>query len=57
VKLSKLLLVVGIVFVGYWMLTSPGELARVLEDGVAAVWDLAAALFNGIIDFLDALQS
>jgi hypothetical protein len=57
VKLSKLLLVVGIVFVGYWMLTSPGELARVLEDGTAAVWGLATALFNGIIDFLDALRS
>ncbi len=55
-KLSKLLLVAGIVFLGYWMLTSPGELARVLEEGTAAVWELTTRLFNGIIDFLDALQ-
>lgn len=54
-KLMPLAIVVAFVFVGYWMFTDPSRLAEVTKDGASAGWDLATDLFDGLIDFINAL--
>ena len=56
-KLMPLLLVVGVVFVGYWMFTDPARLAEVTKETATGLWDLATELFEGLIDFINALFS
>jgi hypothetical protein len=54
-KLMPLAVVVLVVFVGYWMFTDPARLAEVTKDAASATWDLATNLFDGLIDFINAL--
>jgi len=54
-KLMPLVVLVVVVFVGYWMFTDPARLAELTKDGAGAGWDLATDLFEGLIDFIDAL--
>ena len=56
-KLMPLLLVVAVVFVGYWMFTDPARLADVTKETAAGLWELATQLFEGLIDFINALFS
>ena len=54
-KLLPLVVVVVVVFIGYWMFTDPARLAELTKDGAAKGWDLTKQLFEGLIDFIDAL--
>lgn len=56
-KLMPLVIVVVVVFAGYWMFTDPNRLADFTKDGASLGWDLATDVFDGVIDFLDALFS
>ncbi len=56
-KLMPLLVVVAVVFVGYWMFTDPTRLAQVTRDGAGQGWDLTKDLFDGLINFINALFS
>ena len=56
-KLPPLVVVVVVVFVGYWMFTDPTRLAQFTKDGAAQGWDLTRNLFDGLISFFDALFS
>jgi hypothetical protein len=56
-KLMPLVVVVAVVFLGYWMFTDPARLAEVTKETAGATWDLATQLFEGLIDFINALFS
>jgi len=56
-KLMPLVVVVVVVFIGYWMFTDPTRLAEVTKDGASAGWNLATELFDGLINFINALFS
>lgn len=52
---KKLVLLVLVVFVGFWMFTDPRGLADVASDGGAGLWDMATQLFEATIRFIDEL--
>jgi hypothetical protein len=52
---KKLVLVVVVVFLGFWMFTDPNGLAQAARDGAAQVWSLAVQLFSAVIQFIGAL--
>ena len=52
---KKLIGVVVIVFLGFWMFTDPNGLATTSKSTGADVWSLTEQAFTGIIDFLGAL--
>lgn len=52
---KKLLAVVVIVFLGFWMFTDPNGLAATSKDAAGASWSMATDLFRGVIDFVGAL--
>jgi len=54
-KAKKALLILLVVFVGFWLFTDPSGLAQAARSGGAQVWDLATQLFQAIIKFLGAL--
>jgi hypothetical protein len=55
--LKKVLLVVLVVFLGYWLVQAPNSFANVMQDGAAWVWDVTSTLFASIIDVLSSLGS
>ncbi len=52
---KKAVLVVIVVFVGFWMFTDPNGLAQAARAGAGQVWNLATDLFSAVIDFIAAL--
>ena len=52
---KKLIAVVAVVFLGFWMLTDPTGLATTAKVAGGEGWALTEQLFSGIIDFLGAL--
>ncbi|MEQ6901889.1 hypothetical protein [Nocardioides sp. YIM 152588] len=52
---KKLIAVVVIAFVGFWMFTDPRGLADLTKTAAEGGWELTQELFNGIIDFLREL--
>ena len=52
---KKLIGVVAIVFLGFWMFTDPDGLAVAASSGAEQTWTLAQQLFTAIIDFVGAL--
>jgi hypothetical protein len=56
-KLMPLVVVAVVVFVGYWMFTDPTRLAEFTKEAANKGWDLTTKLFDGLINFLNALFS
>lgn len=52
---KKLLAVVVVVFLGFWMLTDPAGLATSAKSAGGEGWRLTTELFSGMIDFFGAL--
>ena len=52
---KKVVAVVVIVFLGFWMFTDPGGLARNAKDGGGWAWDLTTDVFTAVIDFIKQL--
>lgn len=48
---KKLIIIVVVVFLGFWMLNEPAGLADVVRDGAGGGWGLTTDLFSGVIDF------
>lgn len=46
---------VAVLFVGFWMVQSPQQLADVTQDGGAWLWDMTETVMSSAIDFLGAL--
>ena len=55
--LKKGMVVLVAVFIGFYMFTDPNGLARVVQDGSAALWEALTELFGALIDFIDAIKS
>ena len=55
--LKKVLPLLLIVFIGYYMVNDPNGLAQNAKDGAAALWDGLTNLFGAIIDFINAATS
>jgi hypothetical protein len=55
-KAKKTILVVVVVFLGFWMLTDPHGLADTAQSAGGNGWELTEQLFTGVIDFFGALD-
>lgn len=53
--MQKAVLGVVILFLGFYLLRDPAELAAFSQNAVVALWNMVSALFEAIIDFLNAL--
>ena len=52
---KKLIAVVVIVFLGFWMLQDPSGLADTAKSAGDEGWGATEKLFTGVIDFVGAL--
>lgn len=55
--LKKGIVLVVLLFVGFYMFTDPNGAAGFAKDGVTVGWDGLVKLFEAIISFLNALFS
>jgi hypothetical protein len=55
--LRKSMVVLVVVFIGFYMFTDPNGLAQTTKDGAGALWEALASLFGALIDFIDAVKS
>ena len=55
--LKKGMVVLVVVFIGFYMFTDPNGLAQTSKDGAGALWEALTSLFGALIDFLDAIKS
>ncbi len=53
--MKPLVIVLLVLFVGFWMVQAPDQLADFAGDGATWVWSMAETVFSGLIDFLGAL--
>jgi hypothetical protein len=53
---KKVILVVAVVFLGFWMLQDPNGLADSVQTAGGNGWDLTEDFFTGLIDFFGALD-
>ena len=51
----KLVIALVVLFVGFWMVQAPASLAEFASESGAWLWDMTTMVFDGIIDFLNAL--
>ncbi len=54
-NVKKLALVVGVVFLGFWMFTDPSGLADATGAAGGQVADWGSTLFRAVIDFFGEL--
>lgn len=52
---KKAILVVVVVFLGFWMFTDPQGLADAAKAGAGQTWNIAQELFRAVIKFFGAL--
>jgi hypothetical protein len=52
---NKGLIAVVVLFLGFWLLNDAAGFADTTESVASWGWDLTQQVFNGIIDFFDAL--
>ncbi|WP_158296527.1 hypothetical protein [Nocardioides albidus] len=53
---KKLIALVVIVFLGFWMFTDPASLADTSKSAASGGWDLTTEAFSGVIDFVGAMD-
>ncbi|WP_181407663.1 hypothetical protein [Nocardioides sambongensis] len=53
---KKLIGVVVVVFLGFWMFTDPDGLAETAKSAGAGAWALTTQLFSGVIDFVGEMD-
>lgn len=53
--MSKVVTILVVVFLGFWMFTDPSGLAQVAQSSGSTVWGAATQLFGALIDFIGAL--
>jgi hypothetical protein len=52
---KKMVLVLAVVFLGFWMFTDPRGLADAAATSAGAAWAIATQLFQALIRFFSAL--
>jgi len=55
VNAKKVVTLVVIVFLGFWMFTDPSGLAQTAKDAADKGWSLTTDLFAAVIDFIKQL--
>ena len=53
--MKTLLIGILVVFLGWWMVQAPHQLATFAQDAAGWTWDTTQMLFGGVVDFLSAL--
>jgi len=53
--LKKGVILLVVLFIGFYMFNDPNGLATFARDGSAKGWDLLTKLFTALIDFFNAL--
>lgn len=53
--IKKVLPVLVVLFLGFWLFTDPHGLARATKSSASETWDLSTQLFTSLIAFLRAL--
>ncbi len=53
--MQKVLLLVVVVFAGFYLMQQPEGLAHLSKNASVALWSGATAVFDAVIAFLDAL--
>jgi hypothetical protein len=53
--MKKPLIIVLVLFLGFYLLREPAELAAFAQSAGLALWKMVSTLFEAIIDFLNAL--
>jgi hypothetical protein len=53
--MRKAVLGIVILFLGFYLLRDPAELAVFSQNAAVAAWNMVSTLFEAIIDFLNAL--
>lgn len=53
--LKKGLIVLLVIFIGFYLFNDPNGLAANTKDAGAAIWDGLLSLFDAVIDFIDAI--
>ena len=52
---KKALVLLVVVFLGFWMFSDPNGLADAASSAAATSWSLLLQLFDAVINFVDAL--
>ncbi|MDP3969681.1 MAG: hypothetical protein Q8Q02_15530 [Nocardioides sp.] len=55
--MNKLVLLLVVLFIGFYLFTQPDGLAEAVADGLGRLWELLTRLFEALIKFLNALTS
>jgi hypothetical protein len=55
--LKKGMVVLVVVFIGFYMFTDPNGLAQTTKDGGGALWTALTSLFGALIDFINSFKS
>jgi hypothetical protein len=55
--LKKGMVLLVVVFIGFYMFTDPSGLAQTTKDGAGALWKALTSLFGALIDFINAVKS
>ena len=53
--MKKLAIILLVLFLGFYLLRDPAELAAFSQSAVVALWKMISTLFEALIDFLNAL--
>jgi hypothetical protein len=53
--MKKPLIIVVVLFLGFYLMRDPAELAAFAENAGVALWKMVSTLFEAIIEFLNAL--
>ena len=53
--MKKVLLLLLVLFLGYWLVQAPNSFADVLQDTAGWTWRTVRSLFESVIDVLDSL--
>ena len=53
-SVKKVLLVLLVLFLGYWLVQSPNSFASTAEDAGGWIWSTTRSLFESVIDVLDS---
>lgn len=53
--MKKLAILVVVLFLGFYLLREPAELAAFAENAGEALWRMVSTLFEAVIEFLNAL--
>jgi hypothetical protein len=51
---KKLVVLVAVVFLGFWMFSDPSGLATTSKSAATNGWDITTDAFDGVIDFVGA---